>query len=265
MKEYIKRVIQLCMVAMMTISLVSCGKQADNNDPYKDMSKDDLKGIIYNLQDQVYSLQNEVNEKTTLLEGVQTNTDPSTGIQTMPDGTGRLTFNQFTDGTVLFPKALQFQGGTNGQTNGKISITDRVQIYPDSSWVVNINKSKVEFESPDLGISVQVAVGELTGDALKVDVIKDYMQTTFFADWPPDDITYRTVMCNGYQVGINAYTHTFIDSDDAYVYIGMLNRGTTSVCYTACYKGDESVTKNSAIENLLQSMQISTFNISIEN
>lgn len=72
------------------------------------MSKDDLKGIIYNLQDQVYSLQNEVNEKTTLLEGVQTNTDPSTGISTMPDGTGRLTFNQFTDGTVLFPKALQF-------------------------------------------------------------------------------------------------------------------------------------------------------------
>ena len=54
------------MVAMMAISLVSCGKQADNNDPYKDMSKDDLKGIIYNLQDQVYSLQNEVNEKTTL-------------------------------------------------------------------------------------------------------------------------------------------------------------------------------------------------------
>lgn len=68
------------MVAMMAISLVSCGKQADSNDPYKDMSKDDLKGIIYNLQDQVYSLQNEVNEKTTLLEGVQTNTDPSTGI-----------------------------------------------------------------------------------------------------------------------------------------------------------------------------------------
>lgn len=249
----------------MALSLVSCGKSGDDNDPYKDMSKDDLKGIIYNLQDQVYSLQNEVNEKTTLLEGVQTNTDPTTGISTMPDGTGRLTFNQFTDGTVLFPNALQFSGGTNVQTTGKINITDRVSIYPDSSWVVNINKSKVEFENPELEVSVQVAVGELTDTALKVDVIKDYMQTAFFADWPPDNITYRTIMCNDYQVGVNAYTHTFIDSDDAYVYIGMLNRGTTSICYTACYKGSESVTKNSAIENLLQSMQISTFNISIEN
>lgn len=66
------------------------------------------------------------------------------------------------------------------------------------------------------------------------------MTDNFFNGWPPDSITYSVLMNSETKTGMDAYTHTFIDSEDAWVRVGMLCYGNSTITYTACYKGDES-------------------------
>ena len=72
-------------------------------------------------------------------------------------------------------------------------------------------------------------------------------------------------MADTIKAGVDAYTHTFIDSEDAWVRIGIGQVGTTTFTYSVCYKGDESSVANAAIKNLLQSIQVSGQPLQIEN
>lgn len=66
------------------------------------------------------------------------------------------------------------------------------------------------------------------------------------------------------KTGMDAYTHTFIDSKDAWVRLGMLCYGNSTITYTACYIGDENSVKNNAIKSLIESIEIGSVPVQIE-
>ena len=98
----------------------------------------------------------------------------------------------------------------------------------------------IELENESLKIGAKIHVGYRDGGYFVTDYLQDYMSENFFKDWPPENITYRVIMNEDMKTGVNAYTHTFIDSEDAYVFVGMLNFGNTTLVYSCCYKGEES-------------------------
>lgn len=262
-KRSILKQMQVVLVQCLLFSLQGCGK-GDNEDPYYDFSKDELVSMLHGYETTISTLNTELAEKTTLLQGIQSQTEPTTAIQTMTDGTGRLTFNEFSDGTVVFPNELQYPDSEVQTTNNRVFITDNVCFKPGESWNIMLNGNKVELENSDLGIGAQIQVGYRDGDYLVVDYIQDYMMDNFFVGWPPENITYQVIMNGETKTGVDAYTHTFIDSQDAWVRIGMLCYGNSTVTYTACYIGNESSVANKAIKDLIEQIEIGGTNVQIE-
>lgn len=182
----------------------------------------------------------------------------------MTDGTGRLTFNRFSNGTVLFPYKLQYPESEVSTTNNRVYITDTVCVKPGESWIMSLKGNTLELENSELEIGVQITVGYRDSEYLVVDYIKDYMTDSFFADWPPDKIVYQVIMNEDIKTGMDAYTHTFIDSKDAWVRLGMLCYGNSTITYTACYIGEENSVKNNAIKSLIESIEIGSVPVQIE-
>lgn len=246
------------------MSLQACGNDEDK-DPYLNYSKQELVDLVRNYETQLQTLNDQLTEKETLLQGIQSQTDPTTAISEMPDGTGRLTFNEFSNGTVLFPTPLSYPDSEVGSTANKVWLTNQFSVSPDSSWNCVLKGSTMELENEDLQIGAQITVGYRNGDYLTPEYIQAYLDSNFFVGWPPENITYSVLMADTIKAGVDAYTHTFIDSEDAWVRIGVGQLGTTTFTYSVCYKGDESSVANAAILNLLQSIQVSGQNIQIEN
>lgn len=248
----------------MVFALQACGNNEDK-DPYLNYSKQELVDLVRNYEQQLQTLNDTLTEKETLLQGIQSSTDPSTAISEMPDGTGRLTFNEFSDGTVVFPNPLVYPDAEVSSTQNRIYITNMFSVAPDSSWNCVLNGSTLELENNDLKIGAQITVGYRNGDYLTPEYLQSYMDSNFFMGWPPENITYQVLMADTIKAGVDAYTHTFIDSEDAWVRIGIGQVGTTTFTYSVCYKGDESSVANAAIKNLLQSIQVSGQPLQIEN
>lgn len=248
----------------MVASLQACGNDEDK-DPYLNYSKQELVDLVRTYETQMQTLNDELTEKETLLQGIQSSTDPTTAISEMTDGTGRLTFNEFSDGTVLFPTPLSYPDSEVGSTANKIYLTNQFCLAPDSSWNCVLKGSTIELENNDLHIGAQITVGYRNGDYLTPEYLQSYMDSNFFVGWPPENIKYSVLMADTIKAGVDAYTHTFIDSEDAWVRIGVGQLGTTTFTYQVCYKGDENSVANAAIMNLLQSIQISGQPIQIEN
>lgn len=122
----------------------------------------------------------------------------------------------------------------------------------------------MELENNDLGIGAVVQIGYRSGNYISPEFIQTYMQDNFFPDWPPENITYQVLMIDSIKAGMDAYTHTFIDGEDAWVRIGLGSYGNTTFAYSVCYKGAESSVANAAIKSLLQSIRIATQNLQIE-
>lgn len=262
-KKNTLRLVQIMLTLSIIITLQGCGKDADK-DPYSDYQKDKLIELAHTYEATIETLNSALAEKTSLLEGIQSQTDPTTAISKMPDGTGRLTFNGFSDGTVLFPNKLQYPDSEVQTTNNRVFLTDTVCLKPGESWNLVLNGSSVELENEDLGIGVQIQVGYRDADYLVVDYIQDYMTDNFFNGWPPDNIKYQVIMNGEVKTGVDAYTHTFIDSKDAWVRVGMLCYGNSTVTYTACYIGDENSVANKAVKDLIESIEVNGTSVQIE-
>lgn len=252
--------VQLLAITQM---FTACKKQ-ENQDPYLEMSKNDLVTMARDYENQIADLHSSLDEKMQLLQGIQTQTGPEQAISEIPDGTGRLTFNEYPDGTIQLPTKLAFPDQQVTQTSNKVFITSTVSLKPNAGWNMVLDGDTIELENESLKIGAKIHVGYRDGGYFVTDYLQDYMSENFFKDWPPENITYRVIMNEDVKTGVNAYTHTFIDSEDAYAFVGMLNFGNTTLVYSCCYRGEESQVNNEAIEALIESIEIGGVPVQIE-
>ena len=58
-------------VATILFSLSACGKSSENEDPYNELSKNELIALARGYEASISALNTELTEKTTLLQGIQ--------------------------------------------------------------------------------------------------------------------------------------------------------------------------------------------------
>ena len=109
------RIIAIVLAMLMSLSLVSCGND-EVQDPLMEESKETLVDMVNTLNTENGNYLNRISELETMLRGVQGEEVETSGITEMGDGTGRLTFNEFSNGTVVFPNPLVYPDAEVGST-----------------------------------------------------------------------------------------------------------------------------------------------------
>lgn len=258
-----KKLLALSLASLTLVGLVGCSNE--DEDPLMSESKESLVAMINEGNTRENEYLTRISELETLLKGVQGEEVETSGIETMDDGTGRETFVS-TDGQITFPVEFNYPGATQA-TNEEtcVKINEAFSVRPTSNWTVKVDGASIELYHTS-GISGKITVGKRDRDVQKttLDELKTYMNDTFFAELPPESITYNTIFINGKEFGWDASSHTFIDSEDAKLRCGLVGYSDQSLQYFFVYKGEDDSAKNEVILSLLQTIKAWNDNLSIK-
>lgn len=265
MSSKFKRITALLICLVTSISLVGCNKD-ENENPMMDLSKEDLVAYIESLESDVADLEERNEELEVLMAGIQGEEIVVPAISEFSDGTGRTTLNTV-DSRITLPTEFTYPHSVQTLSSSCVQISDKITINPNANWVVSVNGTTVDIEHVSSQISGQFVIGELDvphgEEAVRADGLTDVL-SKFFESMPPENIKYTRIYVKDKWVGMDTYSHTFIDEKDAYLRCGMLAQGDTTLCYMFVYKGSQDVSKDELILNILKGMKINGNNLVIE-
>lgn len=263
MKTKIK-INKACSVLLISIALGSLSGCSDDKDPLLSEKKQTLVDMINNQNDAMIEYIERIDELELLLKGVQGDNVDTPAISEIGDGTGRLTFNSV-ESIIKLPVALQYPKAVEAPNTSKILISEAVSIKPTSNWLIKMSGSKVEVEHPN-GISGKISVGYLDREAQRTlaDSLQEYLAKEFFSSLPPETVNYSRLHIKDTWVGIDATSHTFINSEDARIRCGILGFGEVAVQYMLVYKGDTDGTKDELISSLVNTIEVWNTPISVK-
>lgn len=260
-------------VALTSTTLVGCGKD-ENRDPYLDLKKNELVSMARTYESMIDEKDAKIVEQQEMLKGIGVDTNPMNVIDVIPDGTQRLTFNEFEGGYIKLPSPLSFISTSIPSANNRVMLNDAISVSPNKSWVVNMDGVTLELEHKELGIGVQIKIAN--AEYTPPEAFRTLMFDNFFTQIPPTEVKYSPIFIDDTERGVDTYFHQFIDDTqakpegeadglmDGWIRIGILQYGDYSIVYTACYKGEESGVKNDIIVNLLKTLTINTNSIDIQ-
>lgn len=256
-----KRVISLIAVSLILAGLTT---GCSGDDPLSGKSKSDVVSYAHQLETENGDLTEQLSIATEKLKGIQTDTVETSAITEFGDGTGRLTLNS-DDSVVKLPAPFEYPNSTQSYNASSVVLTDNVYIKPSANWLVSLPGSEVQFEHTLSEISGTIKVGskDKTLDNIKPDMLTDTI-TNFFANMPPDQVSYSKLYLESDWVGIDAKAHTFIDEDDAQIRCGMLGYGDVNITYVFSYKGDKDSSKDELIVSLLQTLTMYNKSLRVE-
>ena len=254
-----KKALSLLLVSTMIIlSITGCGAEQD---PMLKMKKTDIVTSYRSLESSYDELRKENEDLKTMYMGIQSEEAPTAAISITGDGTGRFTFNSV-DSKIIFPSSFNYPGAEQSEADGSLSIVNGVTIKTGSNWISKLNGTSLELEHTG-GISGTVKVGKVSApyDAayLQSDIIAPWLETL-----PQSTIKYTNIYSNGNMIGVQAATPTLIDSEDAYMIIGMMSMAQYSITYVFVYRGKEDANKAESILNMLNTIQIANAPVSVE-
>lgn len=253
-----KRAISLGLVTILSVgTLAGCG---GSDDPLSEYSKAEVIQMYRDLEYEKNDLQIQIDEMNNVMAALDEGQAPTAAISSTGDGTG-MTFNSY-DAKIIFPSSFQYPGSQQVSASGSINIINNISITPGSNWVCKLNGSTLELEHTS-NISGTIKVGSVTElynkDMLQGDVLAPWLEQL-----PQGGIVYNNIFLNDTMWGVQATTPTTIDSEDAFLRVGMLAFGDYSVVYVFVYRGLQDVNKDESIKSLLNSMVILGQNFSVE-
>lgn len=247
------------LLSILTVSLSGCGKSSDN--PIDSMSKSELREAYYNLESGYQQLQGQFDSLNTMYQALSTEEQPIAPISMSGDGTGRYTFTSV-DSKIIFPAAFQYPGTQAIQADGSINVVDNVEITPGSNWITKLNGATLEMEHSS-GISATIKVGGVT-ESYDKSLLQSEVLEQWFVNIPESQVAYKNIFIDGTMFGVQATTPTMIDSEVAFLRCGMLAYGDYSVTYIFVYRGEQDVTKDESIVNVINTIKVMNNGINVE-
>ena len=247
------------MLAITLISLTGCGNKS--NDPLMGMKKVELVNLANSQMTELEQAYTRIDEVEKLLKGIQDEEVPSAAISVMGDGTGRLTFNSFQD-KIIFPKPFEYPGSTQISNTASVNITKSLKVAPTSNWALRLKGTELELEHAS-GISGTIKAGMIK-EMFPRESMQEEVFAPFFEELPPDTVKYSKLFLDDNWWGLQAMTPTFIDSEEAYLRMGMLGIGDQCFTYSFVYKGKPDVGKDEVILTLLKTVKLSEQTLRVE-
>lgn len=248
----------ICILAVGL--LVGC--EPKEKDEMLKLGKQEVVDKYRDLELEKSMLEVEIEELKELMAGVGIEEKPTAAIETMSDGTGRLTFNRV-DGKITFATPFEYPESSQAPNNSSINITDGVTIEASNNW-------QFKFEGTSLmcthssGVAAQFKVG-----AIKKIYPSESMETevfpAFFEGFPPDTVGYTKLYLNNNWWGVQAKTSTFVDSKDWQYRCGMVGMSKSSLTYMFMYEGKYDEAKEEISANLLGTVKIFNQQLRVEN
>ena len=244
-----KKLIALGLIATL-VTLTGCGK---NDGSLDSMSKSELVELANSQMTELEQAYTKIEEAEKLLKGIQGEEVPSAAISAMGDGTGRLTFNSFQN-KIIFPKPFEYPGSTQISNTASVNITQSLNVAPTNNWALKLSGTTLELEHTS-GISGKITAGEIR-ELYPRETMQDEVFTQFFAELPPDTVKYSKLFLDDNWWGLQAMSPTFIDSEDAFLRVGMAGIGEQCFTYSFVYKGKQDAGKDEVILTLLKTMKL---------
>lgn len=245
----IKRVIYLVTTGVLLATVITgCGK-----DPISKLSKSELVARVNQDIADIQEKDTRVEELETLLKGVQEEDGPTSSISSIEDGTGRLTFNSINN-KIIFPVDLAYPNSTQAANTSCINITDTISISPTNNWTVVMDGATAEFNHTN-GVTGIIRAGAIT-EMVEGDVLQETVMSPFFAEFPPEKITYSKIFLDDNCWGIDGKTATSVNSNPAYIRCGVFGFGETCFTYMFLYEGDNDPGKDETILSMLKTMTV---------
>jgi hypothetical protein len=260
-----RKVISLITILSISASLlVGCGS-ATNADGTTDISKLSKSALLekYNeLANNYNGLSTQYTEMYNMYQALTTEEQPSSAISVVGDGTGRYTFNSV-DAKMIFPSSFQYPSAETIQSNGSINIVQNVQVSPGSNWIFKMNGTTLELEHTS-GISGTIKASGVTTQYDKTQ-LKDEVLSQWFVNVPDAKPVYKDIFIDQTMFGVQATTPIMIDSENAFLRCGMLAYGDYAITYVFVYRGEQDVTKDESITNVLNTIKIMGAEFQVED
>lgn len=253
-----KRAISLGLATILSVgTLAGCG---GSDDPLSEYSKAEVIQMYRDLEYEKNDLQIQIDEMNAVLSALDEGQAPTAAISSTGDGTG-MTFNSY-DAKIIFDPSFQYPGSQQVAASGSVNIVDNISITPGSNWAFKLNGSTLEL-SHTSNISGTIKVGAVT-ELYNKELLQGDVLAPWFERVPQSGLVYNNIFLNDTMWGVQATTPTTIDSEDAFLRVGMLAFGDYSVVYVFVYRGLQDVNKDESIKSLLNSMVILGQNFSVE-
>lgn len=247
-----RKIISILMIGALSLTfLVGCGSETDN--PIDSMNKAQLRETYNNLAYNYDSLIEKYDSLNLMYQALSTENLPSESISMTGDGTGRYTFNSV-DSKIIFPASFQYPGTEAIQADGSINVVNNVSITPGSNWIAKLNGSTLEIEHSS-GISGTIKTG-MINSSYDVNLLQQDVLAQWFINVPESQVVYKDIFIDGNKFGVQATTPTMIDSENAFLRCGMLSYSSYSLTYIFVYRGDQDLTKDESIMNVINTISI---------
>ena len=243
-----KKLISLVGCCLLGITLVGC-----SNDPLSKLSKKELIALANQQTADLTDKDVRIEELETLLKGVQEENGPTSAISTIDDGTGRLTFNTI-NGKIMFNPPFEYPNSTQASNTSSVNITDTLSISPTSNWYMVLTGTSLELSHTN-GINGVIKAGSIL-ETYDRDKLQEEVMNKFFANFPPEKITYSKLFLEDQCWGIEAKLPTTVDENPAYLRCGMLGVGEQCFTYMFYYSGEQDPAKDETIVSLLKTVKM---------
>lgn len=241
-----KAILLLAGVMLMT----ACGGSDGTLDS---MSKDELKSLVYAQMDELDSAYTRLEEVEAILGTFDDGDVPSASISRMQDGTNRLTFNSFRD-KIMFSRPLEYPGSTQISSTGSVNITNSLSLSPTGNWAFQLKGTELEIEHSS-GITGVIKAGAIRNLYDREMMQQDILET-FIGDMAVGAVSYSKLFLNDHWWGMQAMMPVMVDSEDAFLRVGVVGLGEQCFVYSFIYDGKQEANKDETILTLLKTVNL---------
>jgi hypothetical protein len=256
MKKLIATVIALLLMA----GLASCSGAEKSE--FEGLSKKELIALAEEHSLTIENLQFDLDEAKTLLAGQYEGAAEKPRIETMDDGTGRLTFISV-DSQIIFPKAFSYPGSEQAPSTGSLDIVDRISIVPGNGWIIRQSGTTTELYHPS-GIQGRIVAGRVA-ERFPVKDLEASIFASFFSEATQAAVTYSRIFAEDLWSGMQGMTQIRINGEMSFMRAGMMAVNDSSVIYSFIYTGVQDAEKDGTVRSLLSTMNIYNRAVRIEN
>lgn len=255
-----RKLVSTALIMSFIATLMSgCGGSTDER--FKGMSTAEIIAQYDAVVSEKDQIEADYNSLQVMYSTLTSEDAPTNFIGYVGDGSNRFTFNSV-DSKIIFPASFQYPASEQVAASGSINIVNEVSVTPGSNWIVKLAGSTLELEHSS-GISAIIKVGGVqtlyNAEELQADVLEPW-----FENIPESSVTYQDIFIDTVKFGSQAITPTMINSENAVLRCGMVGYGSNSVTYVFVYRGDQDLTKDESILNVINSISINGVNLTVE-
>ncbi len=272
-----KRLLSLVLaVTIAATTLSGCGQNKVNEDGtpnYSAYTKEELIQTIGNLQFNYQTLAKQKSDLDKMYESLTSMDSPKTSIGVVQDGTGNYSFNSI-DSNIIFDPEFNYPGSVSISPTGTVNIVNNVSVTPGSNWAMRMNGSALELQhlgnkNEVDGITGTILVSKYDGTPIpSADLMNNVLMPMFNNDLSPEQVKkakFQEIFIGNKTSGVQATVPIMIDSENAFLRVGLTSFGGSSLLYVFVYRSEQDTVKDESIRSVIKSITIAGQSLNVND